>query len=108
MKAELTDRVREWIGADGTVSIELPGRWFGRPMDNRHSLTWAVSTEGRAVLEFDGQFALWVVGTTSFTIDEEVATISAEHIVFDWQEYGSSGAYRTEIYDDGFVRLHRH
>ena len=106
--ADLATQMRDWIGSDGAVSIELPERWFGRPMDNRHSLTWAASEERRTVLEFDGQLALLIVGPGPVAVEGSTATITAEHIVFDWRAFGSSGAYSTEIYDHGFVRLHRH
>lgn len=108
MMADTATQVRDWIGSDGAVSIELPKRWFGRPMDNRHLLTWAASEEHRTVLEFDGQLALLIVEPGPVAIEGRTATITAQHIVFDWREYGSSGVYRTESYDDGFVRLHRH
>ena len=75
--ADLATQVRDWIGSEGAVSIGLPERWIGRPMDNRHSLTWAASEERRAVLEFDGQLALLIVEPWPVAIEGRTATITA-------------------------------
>lgn len=106
--ADLAKAARAWIGRDGTVSIELPGRWFGRPFDNMHRLTWASSGPHRTILEFDGQLALLLVEPAGIVVDGDVAAITATRIVLDWREYGSGGTYRTEVFDGGTVRLHRH
>lgn len=106
--SDLASEVVAWIGADGEVSLELPGRWFGRPMDSRHRLTWAASGPSSTVLEFDGQLRLLLSGSCSLDVDGAVGAISAEHVVFDWKQYGALGAYKTEVFDDGVVRLHQH
>jgi len=108
MMGNLANEVEEWLGLDGEVSLELPGRWFGRPMDNHHRLTWAASGPFRSVLEFDGQLSLLLCGPQALEIDGSVASISAERIVFDWKQFGAAGHYQTEAFEDGVVRLHLH
>ena len=104
----LVQQVEEWLGSGGAFSLELPNRWFGRPMDNRHRLTAYCDLEERSFLEADKRICLLISQPASLSLDTRVAEISAAHVVFDRRGYGSAGRFHTEVFEDCTLRLHRH
>ncbi|GIG60026.1 hypothetical protein Lfu02_43980 [Longispora fulva] len=85
--------------------MQLPDRWFGRPFDNAHELTWAEQRPGRLLLELDNRQYLIFVGDVLVVDGPELCIGGFEELVFVWQGYGDS-ARHVETHDVGEVRFH--
>jgi len=99
------ERVRAWYLVARLASIELPGRWFGRPFDNLHELTWSAATLHKLLLEFDSQVMCITTDPSGLEADRDLLTIEPfAQLVVDWQEY-SNFRPRVESYTAGPFRL---
>lgn len=104
---DIEDEVRDWFAVVELASLELPGRWFGRPYDNFHRLSRSEVSGEEFLLELDDRLHLLIGGITSVEVTEMIFTIDADRIVFHWQEFGQSAEQQSEVYDGGGrLRLH--
>jgi hypothetical protein len=97
--------VQAWFGQVKLASLELPKRWFGRPNDNLHQLTWSAATAHKVLLEFDHQILLIITDPDSLDVTEyEVRVHDCAQVSLDWQEYGNLKSHLDD-HGSGTVRL---
>jgi len=102
---DIDRRVKSWMADNATASIKTPSGWFGRPRDNRHSLTWSVARGSRLLLEFDERQLLVLDAPNEVTESADDLSIGGfRTLIFNWLEYGSEISH-TEVCESGRLSL---
>lgn len=88
--SRIADLIQRQLPALKSGSLRFWGQWFGRPMDNLHTVTGA-SADGESLeVRFDNGETLRVVRPTGWVIAERAFRIdNAARLRWEWNAYGN-------------------
>ena len=100
--SRIADLIQRQLPALKSGSLRFWGQWFGRPMDNVHTIT-AASADGESLeVRFDNGETLRVVRPTGWEIGERAFRIdNAALLRWEWNAYGNPPGKR---YFEQYVR----
>ncbi len=93
--ARIADRIQQCLPALKAGTLRFWGQWFGRPMDNVHTITGA-SADGESLeIRFDNGEVLTVVRPAGYTISEKAFRIeNAAKFRWKWNAYDNPPGQR--------------
>lgn len=80
------DTLTRFCASARTVGVVLPDGWFGRPFDNRMTLTGSEIRDKTVVLQFDHVGSLMFTGQASATTEAGAVCLSGfDDLQFEWR-----------------------
>ena len=85
----LATKLEQWLEANRHFGIKLQTGWFGRPGDNRHSVTHVLERSNKFIIEIDEQLYLIFTKPLEMEISGNDLVFSKyQQLTFDYQGYG--------------------
>src|SRR2546421_7167666 len=87
--AQIAAQVKHVLPHLKSGTLRFFGDWFGRPMDNWHTITDVSAQDDCLMVRFGGGEALRVWSPQGFTGDEQTFRIRrASRVLWEWYYYG--------------------
>ena len=87
---KFANTVQRWFKDEWGGSLLLPDGWYGRPYDNRHSLTSTEETGEELTVILDRKLTLCFEGLKSVEARKgELVFGPFNKLRFDWETYGT-------------------
>lgn len=107
---KMKNLISEWFKLTGGGSMKLPDGWFGRPLDNTHELTRLETDVSNLLIGLDDHLLLTFKHPRRVRIkegrgDSTLSIKGFKELLFDWEEYGSSGRFHSDRYEGGAVEF---
>lgn len=100
-----TRLIRKWFSTMSGGSMHLPDKWFGRPFDSIHQLTYLEQRPHRLLMELDQQLLLTFTGDVTAEVEASDLVIgNFQQFVFDWLSYGDLVPH-CDVFHTGTVRF---
>ncbi|MDR2983037.1 MAG: hypothetical protein LBV12_12435 [Puniceicoccales bacterium] len=105
MDKTIIETVKEWFSRESGGSLSLPDGWFGRPYDNRHSLTSFAQTSDGYELILDKTIKI-NFDDIKYALDNKNELCIGGYGIcrFAWKEF-DDGMPNFKIYNEGEIKL---
>ena len=106
MSAPTQDIIQKWFSDHWGGSLLLPDGWFGRPYDNKHSLTTMSENGDEFTLVLDAKLTLRFEGLKAVEVQGQDLVLGPfDKLTFQWESFGSPAAHGNKEYRSGEAKI---
>jgi hypothetical protein len=102
---ESKEKINNWYRENIAFGLIINDKWFGKPMDNAHQLTWVEERKNKIIIEIDEQLYLLITKPFNIILDgNDLKIKDFKQLTFDRQGYGDMTPH-VDIYSSGNLTL---